>query len=83
MRGRVQGVFFRAFAERVAKQLGVAGYVRNLPDGTVEVQAEGEKGQLEELLGYLKKGPPHSLVDRVDVSWSEETRDFTDFTIEY
>ena len=57
--GRVQGVFFRSFVSRQATQLGLTGYVRNLPDGrAVEVHAEGERKQLEELISYLKIGPP-------------------------
>jgi len=51
VRGRVQGVFFRAFVQRLARQLGISGYVRNLPDGSVEIRAEGEKSQLDVLAG--------------------------------
>lgn len=71
--GRVQGVFFRAFVNRCAKELGLAGYVCNLPDGTVEVRVEGEKQQLEELVGYLKKGPPGARVDKVITNWTKYT----------
>ena len=63
--GDVQGVFFRAFASRQARELGLTGYVRNLPDGeSVEVEAEGERNKLEELIGYLKVGPPAAKVER-------------------
>ena len=58
VRGRVQGVFFRDFVRRHADQLNLRGYVRNLPDGGVEVVAEGERPALERLLEYLKEGPP-------------------------
>jgi len=81
--GRVQGVFFRAFAFRQAKELGLTGYVRNLPGGAVEVQAEGERKQLEELLSELKVGPPVAKVEGVETNWSEYTGRYSGFTIKY
>jgi acylphosphatase len=79
--GHVQGVFYRAFASRVAKSLGLRGYVRNLPPLTqsVEVVAEGEKSKLEDLVRQLEGGPPESLVDKVDVKWSNFTGEFVTF----
>jgi acylphosphatase len=79
--GHVQGVFYRAFASRVAKSLGVRGYVRNMPPRTqsVEVVAEGEKSKLEDLLRQLEGGPPESLVDKVEVKWSNFTGEFVNF----
>ena len=81
--GRVQGVFFRAFVTRWAGQLGLAGYVRNLPDGAVEVRAEGERQQLEKLVGYLKVGPPAARVKEVVTSWSEYTGNYHSFSVGY
>jgi len=81
--GYVQGVFFRAFASRRAKELGLTGYARNLPGGAVEVQAEGERKQLEELIEYLKVGPPTAKVDKVVTSWSEYTGSYSNFGIRY
>lgn len=82
--GRVQGVFFRSFVSRQATQLGLTGYVHNLPDGeAVEVHAEGERKQLEELIGYLKIGPPGAKVERVETNWSEYTRNYSRFSIRY
>ena len=81
--GYVQGVFFRAFASRRAKELGLTGYARNLPGEAVEVQAEGERKQLEELIEYLKVGPPTAKVDKVVTSWSEYTGSYSDFGIRY
>jgi len=81
--GRVQGVFFRDFVKRRARELGLAGYVRNLPDSVVEVQAEGEKRQLEKLTGYLKEGPPAARVDEVVTKWSEYTGNYSGFSIRY
>jgi acylphosphatase len=63
--GRVQGVFFRATTEAVARRLGVTGWVRNLPDGRVEVLACGEEAKLGELEQWLRQGPPRAQVERV------------------
>jgi acylphosphatase len=79
----VQGVFFRTFVQRWAEQLKLTGYVCNLPDGTVEVRAEGEKQQLEKLVGYLQKGTPPARVDKVVTSWAENTGNFLDFRVRY
>ena len=82
--GYVQGVFFRAFASRRATELGLTGYVRNLPGGeAVEVNAEGERKQLEELIGYLKVGPPAAKVEKVVTDWSEYTGSYSRFSIRY
>ena len=81
--GYVQGVFFRAFVSRRANELGLTGYVRNLPDGGVQVQAEGERKQLEELIGYLKVGPPGAKVEKVVTSWSECSGGHSRFNIRY
>ncbi|MEO8138051.1 MAG: acylphosphatase [Gemmatimonadota bacterium] len=68
VRGRVQGVGFRYFVLRHATALGLVGWTRNLPDGRVEVVAEGEAPALETLEGQLRVGPPHSQVDAVEKS---------------
>ena len=81
--GHVQGVFFRAFVLRRAKELGVTGYVRNQPGGIVEVHAEGEHSQLKRLLDHLHTGPPAARVVKVESSWSEYTGDYSGFTVEY
>ncbi len=70
VRGRVQGVYFRAFVQRHATALGLHGWARNLSDGsTVEVVAEGPRASLDALLEQLRKGPPSSRVDVVEESW--------------
>ncbi len=71
--GKVQGVFFRNFTKRNAKQLGINGYAKNLANGKVEVVAEGEKMQLDALVKLLWQGPPAAKVDDVKI----EERDFT------
>ena len=68
VRGRVQGVGFRFFAERAAREFGIRGWVRNLPDGTVETFAEGRPTPSQRYLEKLRKGPLGSRVDAVDVS---------------
>lgn len=83
VRGRVHGVFFRDFVRRWAEQLKLTGYVRNLPDGTVEVRAEGERENLEKLVGYLKEGPPPARVEKVVTSWVEYTGNFSGFSVRY
>ena len=80
--GRVQGVNFRNFTVRMASRLGVLGTVRNLPDReTVAVEAEGPRADLEALIARLWEGPPHALVERVDVSWSEPTGQLVGFRV--
>ncbi len=81
--GYVQGVFFRAFVSRQAEGLGLSGYVRNLPSGAVEVLAEGEKKQLEKLIGYLKVGPPAAKVEKVVTEWAEYTGKYPGFSTRY
>ncbi len=66
VRGRVQGVGFRWWTRNVAGELGLAGWVRNVPDGTVEVVAEGEEGAVGSLAERLKEGPPPARVDSVE-----------------
>jgi acylphosphatase len=78
--GRVQGVGFRMFVYESAQSLGLAGTVKNCPDGTVCVEAEGARDALERLLESLGKGPPASRVSRVAEEWSEP-RGATRFTI--
>jgi acylphosphatase len=63
--GKVQGVFFRASTVRIAEQLGLRGYARNLPDGSVEVLALGEPPSLAGLAEWLRKGPPLASVSAV------------------
>ena len=79
--GMVQGVYFRAFVEHHAQALGLTGYVRNVThSGAVEVEAEGEKAGLEQLVEHLHQGPRAAKVDRVDVRWEIYTGRFVDFT---
>jgi acylphosphatase len=68
-RGRVQGVWFRAGTQDQALQLGVYGWARNCPDGSVEIHAEGEKDTLERFVSWCRKGTPASQVSALDIEW--------------
>ncbi|MFQ3598649.1 MAG: acylphosphatase [Chloroherpetonaceae bacterium] len=63
--GRVQGVGYRWFVQKTATKLGIKGYVRNLPDGTVELEAEGDTESLDALINEMKKGPLGANVQAV------------------
>jgi acylphosphatase len=81
VRGRVQGVYFRASTQREAKRLGLTGWVKNRPDGEVEICAEGEEEGLKELIAWAQKGPSAARVERVEVRWRGYGGDFHDFRI--
>jgi acylphosphatase len=82
VRGRVQGVGFRWFVEREAHILGIAGWVRNNHDGSVEVLAQGTRDQLLGLHGRLREGPRAARVDAVEVSDAQPTEGLAAFRIE-
>ncbi len=81
--GRVQGVFYRASTYEKALSLGLKGWVKNLPDGRVELVAEGPHDKIEELLKWCKQGPPGARVTNIEVEMEEPSRDFTGFSIRY
>ena len=81
--GRVQMVMFRDFAKRNARRLGLTGFVKNNPDGSVTVVAEGENRDLQILLEKLKQGPILARVDHVEAVWTDARGDFSDFYIVY
>ncbi|HEX9307245.1 MAG TPA: acylphosphatase [Anaeromyxobacter sp.] len=77
--GIVQGVAFRASAVDEARRLGLAGWVRNLPDGRVEAEAEGERPDLEAFVRFCQTGPPAARVDQVAARWGEFKGDLGPF----
>ncbi len=79
VRGRVQGVGFRAATEDYATGLHLVGWVRNLPDGTVELEAEGPSDRIDELIAWLHQGPRAARVTAVDVSPQAVRGDETSF----
>lgn len=81
--GRVQGVAFRYHTVRAAEPLGVEGWVRNLPDGTVEVRAEGDRAALDQLAAWLEHGPDFARVTELELTWTEPLGGLTGFEIRY
>lgn len=83
VRGRVQGVYYRASARDRARQLRLSGWARNCPDGSVEIVAEGDRIQLEQLITWSRHGPPAAVVTSVEVEWQTATEEFAGFTVKY
>ena len=80
--GRVQGVFFRDNTRRKAIELGLKGYAKNLPDGNVEVVAEGKEDKLKELIEFIKNGPGISRVENIQIT-HKEPENFKNFEIRH
>ena len=81
IRGRVQGVFFRAEAHDRARSLGLAGWIRNNADGTVEAVFEGRRERVGSMVGWCERGPSRARVESVETEW-EEPRGDDGFTVE-
>ena|ERR1019366_8514262 len=81
IRGRVQGVGYRFFAQDLAGTLGLCGWVRNLPDQTVECYAEGPRPAVEAFIEDLKKGPSLARIDDVEVDWLPSENQYDTFVI--
>jgi len=81
--GLVQGVFFRYNTKKESLNLGLKGYAKNLPDGTVEIVAEGPEDKLKELMEYCKKSPGAAQVDKVDVKFEKPKNEFQSFEVRH
>ncbi len=81
IRGRVQGVMFRASAADEARNLGICGYARNRADGTVEIVAEGRRRDLEALIAWAQTGPSLARVTQVDEEWQQFKGEFANFAV--
>ena len=81
--GRVQGVAYRAHTQRAAIDLGLTGWVRNCPDGRVELVAEGDQEALNQLISWCHQGPPAAHVTRVEPQWEPATNAYLTFEIRY
>lgn len=77
----MQGVSFRASAREEAQRLGLSGWVRNLPDGSVESLAEGPEARLSAFVGWCHCGPDEAAVEEVKQSWSDGTGEFQGFEV--
>jgi acylphosphatase len=80
--GRVQGVFFREWTRNQASELQVTGWVRNCPDGRVDMHIEGDEGAVQQLIDRLHRGPPAAKVQDVHL-WDVELCDFDDFEVRH
>lgn len=81
--GAVQGIFFRSDTEKLARALGLTGWVRNEKDGSVTIVAEGDEEQLKELAGWCQKGNARSRVERADIDFKSAGGEFTGFEIRH
>lgn len=81
VKGKVQGVYFRGYTQQEALAAGVTGWVRNLPDGSVEAVFEGERDAVERLVAWCHKGSPAARVTDVAVTWEDWRGEFESFTI--
>ncbi len=79
--GQVQGVFFRDSAREKAEQLGLTGWVKNLPDGRVEALFEGPSERVREMVRWCERGPSHAEVEEVDTEFEASEGDFTSFEV--
>ncbi len=78
--GKVQGVFYRASTRDKARSLGLCGFVKNENDGSVYIEAEGDKEKLDQFVNWCKQGPPNARVDKVEVA-EREIKNFSQFEI--
>lgn len=77
--GLVQGVFFRYTTRKVARKLGLTGFVKNMPDGSVYIEAEGSEEKLNELIKFAKKGPKYARVDNIEYEFFDPEYRFKSF----
>jgi acylphosphatase len=81
--GQVQGVSFRYYAQKAALKLGLAGFVKNRPDGTVYIEVEGDRQVIEKFIAWCRKGSPWAKVEKVEYSFSKNLKGFKGFGIVY
>lgn len=80
--GMVQGVFFRVTTQQKARELDVTGWVRNEPDGSVKILAQGEENSLQKLIDWCKTGSPFTKIDNVNIKRKKKRETFKNFEIE-
>ena len=79
--GRVQGVAFRYYTQKIANKLGITGWIRNCVDGKVEIIAEGSKERVRQLIDWCHEGPRSAIVKKVDLTWEEYRGEFLFFNV--
>lgn len=80
--GKVQGIYFRGSAKELADKLGISGYAKNEPDGSISMEVEGEKGAIQEFLAWCKKGPQYAEVRKVETK-EGSLQDFKKFSVKF
>lgn len=81
IRGRVQGVFYRQSTREMAVGLGLTGWVRNQPDGSVAAVFEGERRTVQEAIDWCRQGPPAARVSDVEIVWRDYQEEFSGFIV--
>ena len=81
IRGRVQGVFYRQSTREMTNSLGLTGWTKNCPDGSVKAIFEGERELIEAAIEWCRQGPPAAQVSEIEVNWHDFRGEFTDFNI--
>jgi len=81
--GHVQGVFFRYATRKFARRLGLTGYVKNMPDGSVYIEAEGPEEMLKKLMEFSKKGPEQASVERIESEFIKPHNKFSGFEYQF
>ena len=81
--GKVQGVGFRWFVVKTGRSFALIGYAKNLPEGNVEIHAEGNKMDIQRFVGKVKQGSPSSRVDHIEIMWINPSNRFKDFAVKY
>ncbi len=81
--GKVQGVFYRDTSQKRAQELNLTGYVKNMPDGSVEALVQGPKEDIEAFIKWCQQGPPSANVENVEVKWQEVTETYDSFEVTY
>ena len=81
IKGKVQGVFFRMETQQAARRIGVAGWVRNRRDGSVEALIAGDAEKVDAMLAWCRKGPPMALVDDVEIHPIDDRESYMDFIV--
>lgn len=81
--GKVQGIWFRANTKQKAEQLGITGWVKNIPNGSVEAIFEGEENCIKEMIDWCQHGPPQAKVENIEIKEQSITNGFDEFLIKY